>query len=118
MRRHVSRSNNTHIIRRPLTSTRAHTGILTLRGVRTSDTFPETPFPVTKETRQAMADIARITFVDVDSGDDGVVLVRTHNESVGVAVSLRRDGDVEVFLGPNEVNELIEALTAARATLI
>jgi hypothetical protein len=61
--------------------------------------------------------IAMIPFADRDSGDEAFALVRVKGEITGLALSLRRSGDVEVFLGRQELGQLIEALQKAQAAL-
>ncbi|WP_145987251.1 MULTISPECIES: hypothetical protein [Bradyrhizobium] len=61
--------------------------------------------------------IPPISFIDKDSGDEGVVLVRVSGDAVGLAVSLRKNGDVEVFLGAEELDRLIRVLEDARRVL-
>ena len=58
-----------------------------------------------------------ISFVDKDSGDEGVVLVRVTGDAVGLAVSLRKNGDIEVVFGADELDRIIGALEAARLVL-
>jgi len=60
---------------------------------------------------------ATICFQDTDSGDEALAIVRVIGASVGLALSLRRNGDLEVFLGARELDQLIEALQTARASL-
>jgi hypothetical protein len=59
--------------------------------------------------------LANITFVDKDSGDHGLAVVRFQKEVIALALSLQHNGDLEVFLGVHEVDQLIEALTRAKA---
>lgn len=53
---------------------------------------------------------ASIPFVDADSGDDAFVAVRVEGKIVGLALSLKSDGDLEVFFGREELMALISAL--------
>jgi len=46
-----------------------------------------------------------------------MALVRVEGEITGLALSLRRNGDIEVFFGRQELEQLIEALQKARAAL-
>jgi hypothetical protein len=59
-------------------------------------------------------DIAPVKFVDVDSGDEAAMFVRMTGDSVGLALSLRRNGDIEVVFGPEELDRIIDALQTAR----
>jgi hypothetical protein len=58
-----------------------------------------------------------IPFVERDSKDEGFFIVKVHNESVGLVVSLMKNGDIQVFVGAKEIDALIEALGKARAML-
>ena len=62
-----------------------------------------------------MAQVANLTFVDGDSGDEGLAIVRTEGKFVGLTLSLRNNGDVEAFLDAKALDPLIEALRTARA---
>ncbi len=62
-------------------------------------------------------EIATIAFADRNNGDDAITVVRAVGEAVGLALSLRNNGDTEVFMGKEELDQLIEALQKARATL-
>jgi hypothetical protein len=42
-------------------------------------------------------EVATICFKDRDSGDEAMALVRVEGEITGLALSLRRNGDIEVF---------------------
>jgi len=44
-------------------------------------------------------------------------LVRAEGEIIGLALSLRLNGDIEVFFGRQELEQLIEALQKAQAAL-
>jgi len=46
-----------------------------------------------------------------------MVIVRVEGEITGLALSLRQDGDIEVFFGRQELEQLIEALQKAQAAL-
>jgi hypothetical protein len=61
--------------------------------------------------------LAMIPFVERDSKDEGFFIVKVHNESVGLVVSLMKNGDIQVFVGAKEIDALIEALGKARAML-
>lgn len=64
-----------------------------------------------------MSSIATISFVDADSGDEGFIGVRVEGGAVGLSVSLRSNGDVEVFVGQREVEALIDAFREAQRVL-
>jgi hypothetical protein len=61
--------------------------------------------------------IAPISFADRDGGDEAVMMVLAVDETIGLALSLRRNGDIEVFFGTQELDQLINALERARAAL-
>ena len=61
--------------------------------------------------------IATIGFTDLGSGDDASAVVRIEGGAMGLALSLKRNGDVEVFFGPEELDQLINALQKARSEL-
>jgi hypothetical protein len=42
-------------------------------------------------------------------------MVRVMEKTIGLALSLKRNGDIEVFFSTRELDELIEALQKARA---
>jgi hypothetical protein len=55
-------------------------------------------------------EIATIEFFDSEASDSGVAIVRIAQGSVGLALSLSKDGDVEVFLSASDAGRLVEAL--------
>ncbi|PDT87037.1 hypothetical protein CO669_27700 [Bradyrhizobium sp. Y36] len=61
--------------------------------------------------------VATICFPDLDSGDGAVIIVRTAGEAAGLALSLEKGGDIEVFFGSQELDQLIEALNKTRELL-
>ena len=46
-----------------------------------------------------------------------MAFVRVEGEVIGLALSLRRNGDIEVSFGRQELEQLIEALQKAQAAL-
>jgi len=62
-----------------------------------------------------MSQVASINFVDKDSGDEAWIGVRAIGEIVGLAVSLKKDGDIAVFFTPKELDLIVAALQKARA---
>ncbi|WP_426528205.1 hypothetical protein [Bradyrhizobium sp. McL0615] len=62
-------------------------------------------------------DVATICFTDRDSGDEAIAVVRVAGGAAGLALSLRRSGDIEVFFGRQELEQLIKALQNAQAAL-
>jgi hypothetical protein len=61
-----------------------------------------------------MAVVANLEFVDGDSGEIGLVLVRVEGRLVGLTLSLMNNGDIEAFLDAKALDPLIEALRTAR----
>jgi hypothetical protein len=57
--------------------------------------------------------MTKINFVDQDSKQEGVATVRVTDEAVGLGLSLRRNGDIEVFLKPADIRRLVQALNKA-----
>jgi hypothetical protein len=64
-----------------------------------------------------MTDVETINFVDLDSGEEAVVVVRVVDGATGPALSIQSNGDVEAFLGARELDELIDALRRSRGLL-
>lgn len=62
-----------------------------------------------------MQEIEQIQFVDADSDDQAIVIVRASEGLVGLAVSLMSNGDAEVFMQPLDCEALIVALQRAIA---
>jgi hypothetical protein len=54
-----------------------------------------------------------IKFIDRASGDPAWIGVRVDGDHIGLASSLRSDGDLEVFFGRTEAIALRNALTHA-----
>jgi hypothetical protein len=61
--------------------------------------------------------VATIGFTDLDCGDEAVAVVRVVGQTIGLALSLKQNGDTEVFFGKQELDELVEALLKARVAL-
>jgi hypothetical protein len=61
----------------------------------------------------AMQVVATIPFVDGDSGDDAVVIVRAGTPGVALALSLRKNGDLMVLMQPEECRAVVAALERA-----
>jgi hypothetical protein len=60
-------------------------------------------------------EVATISVRDQGSKDEAVVIVRGGPNLVGLALSLRQDGDIEVFLNPPDAARVIDALQRALA---
>ena len=63
--------------------------------------------------------VATIGFTDLDCGDEAVAVavVRVVGQTIGLALSLKQNGDTEVFFGKQELDEPVEALLKARVAL-
>jgi len=60
-----------------------------------------------------MKNIATLQFIDAETGDDGLAVVRASARAVSLALSLRANGDTEVFLSKQDCRKLIAALEQA-----
>ncbi|HET8655018.1 MAG TPA: hypothetical protein VFL93_05855 [Longimicrobiaceae bacterium] len=63
-----------------------------------------------------MKNIATIIFEDADANGEALVIVRASQEHVGLAVSLKEDGDIEVFMPLEAAKQLLSALQNALAS--
>jgi hypothetical protein len=59
--------------------------------------------------------VSMVRFNDADSGDVALVIVRAGEGSIALTGTLDGVGEVEVFLGPGECEELRVALGQAAA---
>jgi hypothetical protein len=60
-----------------------------------------------------MKEAGTLNFKDADSSDDACVIVRYDETKVGFAVSLVRNGDIEVFMSKRDAKALMEVLRTA-----
>ena len=60
-----------------------------------------------------MQQINLIDFVDIESRQEGIAIVRAGDGEVGLTLSLKEDGDIEVFLGLRECEQLLSSLQEA-----
>jgi hypothetical protein len=59
-------------------------------------------------------EIGTLTFVDAESNDEAVAIVRISGaNTIGLCLSLRSNGDVEAFMRRDDARRVVEALTAA-----
>jgi hypothetical protein len=58
-----------------------------------------------------------VNFVDCETNERGFLGVRVAGNVVGLAVSLERDGDIEVFLDGETVALVASAIERARSEL-
>lgn len=63
-----------------------------------------------------MKEIATLQFVDADSGEEAIAIIRAANGYVALCLSLRHNGDVEILIKAEECEALIEALQRAVPT--
>ena len=62
-----------------------------------------------------MTEVASPAFVDGDSGDEGLAVIRVEGQPVGLTLSVQNNGDIEVFLDAQVLDQIIEELRTARA---
>jgi len=60
-----------------------------------------------------MNEVRTIEFIDADTHENGVVVVRTDKRVVSLALSLKTNGDIEVFLPLDVCRSLIDAMSQA-----
>jgi hypothetical protein len=60
-----------------------------------------------------MKEVATIQFLDAESNDEGVVVLRASCGLIAVALSLQKDGDLEVVLRLQDCQKLINELQRA-----
>lgn len=60
-----------------------------------------------------LEEIATLSFRDLESGDEGVIVIRVAKDSVALAVSLQTDGDIEVLLSASDALAAAEKLRQA-----
>ena len=58
-----------------------------------------------------MENIATFPFVDLDTDDTAHAIVRADHGRISRALTLRRNGDLEVSMSPAACRQLIDALT-------
>ena len=57
-----------------------------------------------------MEQIATLSFKSPDKAETAWIVIRAKDGLIGLAVSLETDGDVEVFLGPDDCRRIVDAL--------
>jgi hypothetical protein len=62
---------------------------------------------------QRLEQVATIQLRDLESRDEGLIIVRCGRKRVALALSLRADGDVEIFMTVDEARLVADALKAA-----
>ena len=63
-----------------------------------------------------MKHAATISFVDAESKDEACVIVRYDQVSVCLAVSHKKDGDIEVRMSKDDARVLLDGLMKATST--
>ena len=64
-------------------------------------------------TEGNLEDIGTIEFVDLDSNDNAFAIVRASEGAVALALSLEKDGDLDLLLPLEACNSLISLLSIA-----
>jgi len=57
-----------------------------------------------------MKEISTIPFVDLESKDEGIAVISAKKGCVGLCLSIIENGDIEVFLAPENAEQVIAAL--------
>ncbi len=60
-----------------------------------------------------MEEVRTIQFVDAETKESAVAVVRVAMGIVGFCLSLEEDGDIEVFLGVDDCRTLVAAINEA-----
>jgi hypothetical protein len=60
-----------------------------------------------------MRDVATLRFSGPTTGGESLAIIRAAGGAIGLCLSSRDDGDLEVFLAPDSTRELIVALQTA-----
>jgi len=67
-----------------------------------------------------MKDVATLNFIDFDSKDEALIIIRATRDLIAVAFSLKEDGDIELVLSSEEWRTFLvqfqRALAIAEAT--
>jgi hypothetical protein len=61
--------------------------------------------------------VTTLRFIDADTSDEALAIVRVLEECIGLSLSLRSNGDVEVFLHEADAKRLLNNLSNAVAAL-
>ena len=60
-----------------------------------------------------LEEVATIQLRDLESRDEGLIIVRCGQDCVAMALSLRSNGDVEIFLTVDNAKLVVDALNTA-----
>jgi hypothetical protein len=67
-----------------------------------------------------MEDVATLNFIDFDSKDEAVIIIRATRDLIAICFSLKEDGDAELILSSDEWRTFLvqfeRALAIAEAT--
>jgi hypothetical protein len=58
-------------------------------------------------------EIATVEFTDLESGDDGLAMVRVQTGQVILSLTLKANGDLLIAMPPDRCKALVEALQRA-----
>ncbi len=58
-----------------------------------------------------------VHFVDKSGEGEGFALVAVYGAKVGITLSLQKNGDIDVWVGAEELDEIIKTLVKARGML-
>ena len=61
----------------------------------------------------ALKQIASIQFIDTEQDQEAVVIVRASKKTIAIAISLKDDGDAEVFMSQQDGLRLFQAIKEA-----
>jgi|YelNatPaOPRAMG01_1025707.scaffolds.fasta_scaffold253391_1 hypothetical protein len=64
-----------------------------------------------------MNELTTFTFADASSGDEVCVVIRYSEEAVALAISLSKNGDVEVVMQQQALGKLIDALSDVKTRI-
>jgi hypothetical protein len=60
-----------------------------------------------------MRHVKTINVVDAGTNDEGSIIIRNGDSIIGIAVSLRADGDTEIFVTREVAEQIIGAIQSA-----
>ena len=64
-----------------------------------------------------MSEQETIELKDAITNEKAIIIVRIHEESVGLCISMETNGDVEVFLKSDDLELLVSALQRRQRTV-
>ena len=60
-----------------------------------------------------LQEVVTIKFMDADSQEEALAIIRATEGQIALCLSIKQNGDVEAFFGPEEGKRLVEALQQA-----